>query len=183
MEKINKSVKWNNIKWLKVAWYGKNGNRIVNSRVSSETAEPQQRCIYRGRSIKIWQMEGKGVSHQVVKSEWAESAEALELYCERLSKESAGQGDVREGVKESVGAEVKGVRDVRWNRVSPDIYPPLREWHPDMAKGKMGWSQRLQFQHDRVLLGVSGGSPSPVPGHGCYPKVPMSYIPFWTSPI
>ena len=48
----------------------------------------------------------------------------LELYCERLSKESVVQGDVREGVKESVRAEVGGVRDAGWNRMSPDIYPP-----------------------------------------------------------
>ena len=43
-----------------------------------------------------------------------------ELYCDSLSKESAVQRDVREGVEGNVGAEVGGVRDVRWNRVSPD---------------------------------------------------------------
>ena len=72
--------------------------------------------------MKIWQMEGKGVSDQVVKSEWAGSAETSELYCERLSKEFAVQRDVREGVKGSVGAEVRGVRDARQSRVSPDSY-------------------------------------------------------------
>ena len=44
----------------------------------------------------------------------------LELYCNRLSKESAVQRDVREGVKGNVGVEVREVRDARWNRVSPD---------------------------------------------------------------
>ena len=48
------------------------------------------------------------------------------LYCDRLSKEFAVWRDVREGVKENVGAEVGGVGDVRWNRVSPDIYPPFK---------------------------------------------------------
>ena len=45
-----------------------------------------------------------------------------ELYCGRLSKESAVRRDVREGVKGNVGAEVGGVRDTRWNRVSPDTW-------------------------------------------------------------
>ena len=50
------------------------------------------------------------------------SGKASELYCDRLSKESAVQGDVREGVKGNVGVEVGGVRDARQNRVSPDTY-------------------------------------------------------------
>ena len=37
----------------------------------------------------------------------------LELYCDRLPKESVVQRDVREGVKGNVRAEVGGVRDVR----------------------------------------------------------------------
>ena len=36
-----------------------------------------------------------------------------ESYCEGLFKESAVQGDVREGVEGSVGVEVRGVRNVR----------------------------------------------------------------------
>ena len=44
----------------------------------------------------------------------------LELYCDRLSQESAVWKDVREGVKGDVGAKVRGVRDAKWNRVSPD---------------------------------------------------------------
>ena len=44
----------------------------------------------------------------------------LELYCEGLFKEFAVQGDVREGVKGSVRAEVRGVRNARQNEVSPD---------------------------------------------------------------
>ena len=40
-----------------------------------------------------------------------------ELYCDRLSKEPVVQRDVREGVKGEVGAEVGGVRDLKWNRV------------------------------------------------------------------
>ena len=129
----------------------------------------------------------KGVSHQVTKSEWVGSTEMLELYCDSLSKESAVWRNVREGFEGNVGAEVGGVRDARWNRVSPDIYPPLQgsgvlTWQK-VKKGKMGWSQRLQFWCNRVLLGVSGGSPLPVPGHGCYPKVPMSYVLFQTPPI
>ena len=39
--------------------------------------------------------------------------------------------DVRKGVKSEVG----GIGGWRWNQVSPDIYPPSREWHPDTAKG------------------------------------------------
>ena len=54
------------------------------------------------------------------------SAEASELYCERLSKESVVWRDVREGVKGSVRVEARGVRNVRWNRVSPDICPPFK---------------------------------------------------------
>ena len=46
--------------------------------------------------------------------------EVLELYCDRLSKEPAVQRDVREGVKGDVKVEVRGVRDSKWNRVSPD---------------------------------------------------------------
>ena len=42
------------------------------------------------------------------------------MYCEGLFKESAVQGDVREGVKGSVRAEVVGVRNAKWNGVSPD---------------------------------------------------------------
>ena len=42
-------------------------------------------------------------------------AEASELYYKGLLKESAMQGDVREGVKRIVGVEVRGVRNVRWN--------------------------------------------------------------------
>ena len=38
----------------------------------------------------------------------------------RLSQESAVQGDVGKSVKGSVGAEVRGVKNVRQNRVSPD---------------------------------------------------------------
>ena len=49
-----------------------------------------------------------------------------ELYCDSLSKESVVWRDVREGVEGNVGVEVRGVRDARWNRVSPDIYPPFR---------------------------------------------------------
>ena len=52
-----------------------------------------------------------------------------------------------------------------------------------VKKGKMEWSQRLQFWCDRMVLGVSGGSLLPVPGHRCYPKVPMSYVLFQTPPI
>ena len=48
------------------------------------------------------------------------------MYCDRLSKEPVVWRDVREGVKGDVGAEVRGVRDVKWNRVSPDIYPILQ---------------------------------------------------------
>ena len=44
----------------------------------------------------------------------------MELYHDRLSKRSVVWRDVREGVKGNVRAEVRGVRDVRWNRVSPD---------------------------------------------------------------
>ena len=44
----------------------------------------------------------------------------LELYCDRLSKEPMVKRDVRESVKGDVGAEVRGVRDSKWNRVSPD---------------------------------------------------------------
>ena len=44
----------------------------------------------------------------------------LELYYEGLFKESAVQGDIREGVKGIVAAEVGIVRDARWNRVSYD---------------------------------------------------------------
>ena len=47
-------------------------------------------------------------------------AEMLESYCEGLSKESAVRGDVRKSVKGSVRAEVRGVRNVRQSRVSPD---------------------------------------------------------------
>ena len=36
-----------------------------------------------------------------------------ELYCDSLSKESAVQRDVREGVEGNIGAEVGGVRDAR----------------------------------------------------------------------
>ena len=43
-----------------------------------------------------------------------------ELYRDSLSKESVVWRDVREGVEGNVTAEVGGVRDVRWNRVSPD---------------------------------------------------------------
>ena len=46
--------------------------------------------------------------------------EVSELYYEGLFKESVVQGDVREGVKGIVRAEVRGVRNVRWNGVSPD---------------------------------------------------------------
>ena len=49
----------------------------------------------------------------------------------RLSKESAVQEDVGKSVEGSVGAEVGWVKNVRQNRVSPDICPPSREWHPD----------------------------------------------------
>ena len=100
-------IKWNNIKWLKVAWYGKNGNRTVNSGVSSETVEPQQRCIYRGRSMKIWQNGKKGSkSPNCEVRVGGGGAEALELYCEGLFKESV----------------VGGVRNARQNRVSPDTF-------------------------------------------------------------
>ena len=51
--------------------------------------------------------------------------EASELYCDRLSKESAVWRDVREGVKGNVGAEVGGVRDARQNRVSPDNHSQI----------------------------------------------------------
>ena len=44
-------------------------------------------------------------------------------------------------VKGNVRVEVGGVRDVRQNRVSPDIYPPSREWHPNMAKGEEGQNE------------------------------------------
>ena len=43
-----------------------------------------------------------------------------ELYHDRLSKKPAVQRDVRKGVKGDVGAEVGGVRNLKWNRVSPD---------------------------------------------------------------
>ena len=46
--------------------------------------------------------------------------EASKLYYEGLFKESAVQGDVREGVKGIVRVEVRGVRNMRWNGVSPD---------------------------------------------------------------
>ena len=52
----------------------------------------------------------RGVSCQVVKPEWVGSTEVLELYCDSLSKESAVQRDVREGVEGNVRAEVGGVR-------------------------------------------------------------------------
>ena len=55
-----------------------------------------------------------------MKLEWVGSAEMSELYHDRLSKESAVWRDVREGVKGDVRAEARGVRDARWNRVSPD---------------------------------------------------------------
>ena len=45
-------------------------------------------------------MERKGVSHQVVKLEQVGGAEASELYCEGLFKESVVRGDVREVLKE-----------------------------------------------------------------------------------
>ena len=48
------------------------------------------------------------------------------MYCDRLSKEPAVWRDVREGVKGDVGVEVRGVRNLKWNRVSPDIYPPFK---------------------------------------------------------
>ena len=39
----------------------------------------------------------------------------------RLFKESAVWGDVGKSVKGSVGVEVGGVKNVRWNKVSPDM--------------------------------------------------------------
>ena len=44
----------------------------------------------------------------------------VRVACDSLSKEFAVQRDVREGVKGNVRAEARGVRDARWNRVSPD---------------------------------------------------------------
>ena len=49
-----------------------------------------------------------------------------ELYHSSLSKESVVRRDAREGVEGDVGVEVRGVKDARWNRVSPDIYPPFK---------------------------------------------------------
>ena len=101
-----------------------------------ECCQRQQSC---DRDISteegVWKYDKwreKGVSRQVVKSEWARSAEVLELYWDRLSKEPVVQRDVREGVRGDVGAEVGGVRDSKWNRVSPDIYHPFKgvaSWH------------------------------------------------------
>ena len=103
----------------------------------------RQRSHDRGISTveEIWNMTSerkKRVSHQVMKSEWAGSVEVSELYCDSLFKESVVQRDVREGVEGNVRAEVRGVRDARWNRVSPDIYPPSREWCPNTVKGEEG---------------------------------------------
>ena len=64
----------------------------------------------------------KEVSCQVTKSEWAESTDVSELYCDSLPKESAVWRDVREGFEGNVRAEVGGVRDARWNGVFHDTY-------------------------------------------------------------
>ena len=146
----------------------------------------RQRSHDRGISTveEIWNMiseRKKRVSHQVMKSEWAGSVEVSELYCDSLSKESVVQRDVREGVEGNVRAEVRGVRDARWNRVSPDIYPPFKgvvSQHSERWR-RAKWDGVKDYSSDvRVLLGVSGGSLLPVLGHGCYPKVSMSYVLF-----
>ena len=55
-----------------------------------------------------------------MKLEWVGSMEVKELYRDSLSKESAVQRDVRKGFEGNVRVEVRGVRDARSNRVSPD---------------------------------------------------------------
>ena len=54
----------------------------------------------------------------------------------RLSKGSAMWRDVGKSVEGSIRAEIGGVENVRWNRVSPDIYPSSREQCPNTAKGE-----------------------------------------------
>ena len=89
----------------------------------------------------------------------AGSVEVLKLYCDRLSKESAVQGDVREGVKGNVRAEVGGVRDVRQNRVSPDSHHVV--WHVQVLyfplltrfqKQKKNLAPRAQFSNMSCMI-------------------------------
>ena len=103
-----------------------NGNGIVNSRASGDSRAMTEMYLQRKEYENMTNGKNGSKSPSCEVGVSGGGAEVSELYCEGLSKESVVQGDVRKGVKGSVRAEVRGVRNARQNRVSPDIYPPFK---------------------------------------------------------